>query len=78
VPDFVAWRPKEAAQHGSDVHAALKRILLRRQEAPPESQEPLGEREKLGSAYRYGHDVYAGNEAVQRVLDSLGRDVGVR
>jgi asparagine synthase (glutamine-hydrolysing) len=78
VPDFVAWRPKEAAQHGSDVHAALKRILLRRREAPPETQELLIEREKLGSAYRYGHDVYAGNEAVQRVLDSLGRKVGVR
>jgi asparagine synthase (glutamine-hydrolysing) len=78
VPDFVAWRPKEAAQHGSDVHAALKRILLRRREAPPKTQGPLIDREKLGSAYRYGHDVYAGNEAVQRVLDSLGMEVGVR
>jgi asparagine synthase (glutamine-hydrolysing) len=77
VPDYVAWRPKEAAQHGSQVHPALKRILLRRKQ-PPEGHGPVVEREKLGSAYRYGHDVYTGNEAVQRVLDSLGRQVGVR
>jgi asparagine synthase (glutamine-hydrolysing) len=76
VPEFVAWRPKEAAQHGSQVHPALKRILLRR-EPTSEAQDPVVEREKLGSAYRYGHDVYAGNEAIQRVLDSLGREFGV-
>jgi asparagine synthase (glutamine-hydrolysing) len=77
VPDFVAWRPKEAAQHGSQVHPALKRILLRRGAASP-GVEPILEREKLGSAYRYGHDVYTGNEALQRALDLLGHDVGVR
>ncbi|MGD8894522.1 MAG: asparagine synthetase B [Acidobacteriota bacterium] len=77
VPDFVAWRPKEAAQHGSWVHPALKRILLRRG-ATPQGKRPAIEREKLGSAYRYGHDVYTGNEAVQQALDSLGLEVGVR
>ncbi len=81
VPRSIAWRPKEAAQHGSNVHEALKSVLGRLEDNlgeaagdRPSADQPT---EELGSAYRYGGDAYAGNERYQRVLDSLGHRVGL-
>lgn len=82
VPPSIAWRPKEAAQHGSNVHETLKTVLSRvadtlpegSMDEPQESGEPA---EELGSAYRYGGDAYAGNDRYQRILDALGRAAGL-
>jgi asparagine synthase (glutamine-hydrolysing) len=82
VPGAIAWRAKEAAQHGSNVHKTLKGVLARLGEAhgvgsPAERAKPDDATEELGSAYRYGGDAYAGNERYQQVLDSLGREAGL-
>ncbi len=82
VPDTIAWRPKEAAQHGSNVHQTLKDVLGQLEEglealSHDERPKPVDATEELGSAYRYGGDAYAGNERYQRVLDSLGREAGL-
>lgn len=81
VPRSIAWRPKEAAQHGSEVHQTLKRLLAGMEgklESPKsEGAAPDDATEELGSAYRYGGDAYAGNAAYQSVLDLLGREVGL-
>jgi asparagine synthase (glutamine-hydrolysing) len=82
VPGTVAWRAKEAAQHGSNVHETLKGVLARLEEAHgagshDEQPKPDDATEELGSAYRYGGDAYAGNERHQKVLDSLGREMGL-
>lgn len=82
VPHAIAWRPKEAAQHGSNVHETLKTVLSRIEEeldVPPRDgwTKPDNASEELGSAYRHGGDAYAGNDCYQKVLDSLGRAVGL-
>lgn len=82
VPRSIAWRPKEAAQHGSNVHETLKAVLARLEDTLPEvvvdePQQPGETAEELGSAYRYGGDAYANNEHYQRILDALGRVAGL-
>ena len=56
IPGHLAWRKKEAAQHGSDVHNNLEKILERMSaDAGGTGFESRGVEELLGSAYRYGH-----------------------
>lgn len=82
VPTFISWRPKEAAQHGSSVHNALKKVIERKKKGvsmrkirAEDIRNKTGE--KLGSAYRYSHDVYADDEDIQDVLDRIGAEIGV-
>ncbi|MDY6931503.1 MAG: asparagine synthase (glutamine-hydrolyzing) [Halobacteriota archaeon] len=81
IPEFISWRPKEAAQHGSKVHDALKNVIEKRKvdvSFPKIKEEKFnGSGEELGSAYRYSHDVYENNESIQRVLDQIGSEIGV-
>ncbi len=87
VPEDVAFRAKEAAQHGANVHDAFDEIARRNGFSP----ETVGNTdydparsvvEKLGSSSRYGFKY--GDEAlweplahVQCYLDSLAADVGL-
>jgi asparagine synthase (glutamine-hydrolysing) len=80
TPSFISWRPKEAAQHGSNVHNALKNIIEEKKEDILSQTIPSGKIEnkdadKLGSAYRYVHDVYSNNEDIQKVLDVIGAEI---
>ncbi len=70
VPSNLAWRKKQAAQHGSDVHNNLLTILEDGQD--DEIQSSIHTMENLGSAYRYNNDTYKQNEAVQSVLNNIG------
>ncbi len=76
VPKYAAWRQKEAAQHGSDSHKKLDSVL-RQKQFLVKSDLPLIEHEKLGSAYRYNHDVYQHNKDIQLVLNHIGFKLGL-
>lgn len=78
VPSYLSWRPKEAAQHGSDAHDKLYKVLgqLSKDIKPVKGVKPTNH-EKLGSAYRYNHDVYLHNKDTQLVLDHIGRKAGL-
>jgi asparagine synthase (glutamine-hydrolysing) len=83
VPKFLAWRPKEAAQHGSNVHDELKKVLKKRKKKlkiPKKTKKTLRSKEKsekLGSVYRYevagDEDIasYKKDEDYQKVLDQI-------
>lgn len=73
----LAWRKKEAAQHGSEVHDRLLKIINQMHITISNIPFPSKSAENLGSAYRYNHDVYLGNELVQNVLDSIGVKAGI-
>ena len=75
VPPHLAWRKKEAAQHGSNVHNNLIEILKNREVPGAASGHRRGE--ELGSAYRYNHGAYAENESIQNTLDHLGKNLGL-
>jgi len=83
IPYYISWRPKEAAQHGSNVHQALKNLLEKRRQNIPEQllkeQRPGNDSdEELGSAYRYAsHRVYKGDEQIQQVLYQIGAKIGI-
>jgi asparagine synthase (glutamine-hydrolysing) len=86
LPDYISWRPKEAAQHGSNVHDALKKVISKRKELLKDSPEDdliikKRPQEELGSAYRYSsHKVYAEDEenrGIQYVLDRIGVEAGI-
>ena len=77
IPDGLAWRRKEAAQHGSLVHENLIRIIEKMAGRNRAGQVAGGCTEELGSAYRYGGGAYRDNGTVQTVLDSLGRKLGL-
>ncbi len=85
IPEFIAWRPKEAAQHGSNVHNALRKVIeKKRKEIPMEKLKKLEQkisalktRESLGSVYRYTQDIYSGDNDIQEVLDYIGAEMGV-
>lgn len=81
VPHFIAWRPKEAAQYGSNVHDKLIKILeKKKKEMPPQKLRqkilPLKVEEKLGSVYRYSPEVYEDKD-IQKILDFIGAEIGV-
>src|SRR5579885_2803644 len=74
----LAWRKKEAAQHGSNVHSHLLRVVenIKNNTKLVAASKNLT-MELLGSAYRYNHDVYKENESIQHVLDSMGEKLGL-
>ncbi len=81
LPEFISWRPKEAAQHGSSVHKALLNLIRAKVASPTDwkgTTDPISG-ERLGSAHRYSdyHDVYKGSEDIQMALDSLGEKIGL-
>lgn len=77
VTNSVSWRPKEAAQHGSDAHKKLYKVLRQiAKTIKTKTQVPKTDFEKLGSAYRYNHDVYLHNKEDQAVLGYLGAKLG--
>jgi asparagine synthase (glutamine-hydrolysing) len=83
VPKFLAWRPKEAAQHGSNVHAELKKVLRKRKKGlkvPKKTKKGIRfkeKAEKLGSLYRYeikgDSDIgsYKEDKDLQDILDTI-------
>lgn len=80
IPQYVAWRPKEAAQHGSDAHNKLHKIILQKikEIKPAISEKPKKElSEKLGSAYRYNYKVYSDNALIQQMLNYIGNRIGI-
>ncbi|HEX5456810.1 MAG TPA: asparagine synthase (glutamine-hydrolyzing) [Candidatus Nitrosotalea sp.] len=78
VPLDLAWRKKEAAQHGSNVHNKLLKMLEKMAKATPEKISTLCHTsENLGSAYRYNHDTYKKNHQIQNFLDNLGEKLGL-
>lgn len=80
LPSYVVWRPKEAAQHGSNVHQKLCTILqdMKNQLHDNKINEiKIREDacESLGSAFRYPQLVYNTNKNEQLVLDYLGSKI---
>jgi asparagine synthase (glutamine-hydrolysing) len=86
VPKFLAWRPKEAAQHGSNVHDELKKVLKKRKKdlkIPKRTKKNVRTKEKsekLGSLYRYeiegdvDIDSYEEDKEYQDILDSIDEE----
>jgi asparagine synthase (glutamine-hydrolysing) len=83
IPKSIAYRIKEAAQHGSGLHFVLESIA--RQHGFDESTvsknyiESLKQREKIGSSQRYGYlyedkDMWIVSPHVQLYIDSISRD----
>jgi asparagine synthase (glutamine-hydrolysing) len=77
VPQYIAWRPKEAAQHGSEAHRNLSNVLLKKIHFDAEALLPKTDNESLGSAYRYNHDVYSDNDRLQTILNHIGSRIGI-
>lgn len=80
IPSYVVWRPKEAAQHGSNVHQKLCTILQdMKNQIPANKIKEVKIREaaceSLGSAFRYPQLVYNANKNEQLVLDYLGSKI---
>lgn len=76
VPLHIAWREKEAAQHGSHVHDNLLKIIEKMNDHICNTLS-LESTENLGSAYRYNHDVYKENRLIQNILNHLGKKMGL-
>lgn len=76
VPLHIAWREKEAAQHGSQVHDNLLKIIEKMNDHTCNTLS-LESTENLGSAYRYNHDVYKENRLIQNILNHLGKKMGL-
>jgi asparagine synthase (glutamine-hydrolysing) len=73
TPDFLAWRPKDAAQHGSMVHETLEKAARSLGFHNLEVRE--GENtEKLGSVYRYKGEY--GKAYVKLYLETLAYEQG--
>jgi len=85
IPEFIAWRPKEAAQHGSNIHETLRDVIFKsRKEISEENLKQFAGkilafkvREKLGSVYRYHQDIYSEDKEVQEILDYIGAELDV-
>jgi len=87
VPEEIAWRPKEAAQHGAGIHAKL--ITLAEEQGFNESvAKQIGYcmdndlKENLGSSQRYGFKYddsshWATQDHVQLWLDNLAYEHGL-
>lgn len=81
IPSDIAYRKKEAAQHGSGIHEALD-IIARNNGYDPSTVpeyylKELMSREKIGSSQRYGynygdHSLWAVLPHIQLYLDNLG------
>lgn len=56
VPSTIAWRPKEAAQHGSGSRGILKEAAKRAEPSKaPSGYAPSERLSEVGSSQRYGH-----------------------
>ena len=80
IPRDIAYRIKEAAQHGSGIHATIDSIARRRgydeESIPPFYLDALTSREKIGSSQRYGYlfgeeKIWIAEPHVQLYLDSF-------
>jgi asparagine synthase (glutamine-hydrolysing) len=80
IPRDIAYRIKEAAQHGSGIHGTIDSIARRRgydEESIPRSYlQILKNREKVGSSQRYGYlfgdeKIWIAEPHVQLYLDNL-------
>jgi asparagine synthase (glutamine-hydrolysing) len=84
IPREIAYRIKEAAQHGSGIHAAIDRIARKNgvdeSAIPKKYLEGLAAREKIGSSQRYGHlfeshKIWTADPHVQMYLDNISEKV---
>lgn len=87
VPGKFAWRPKEAAQHGANVHQAIRSLAVgngfteaRVRETGYKAAESLPE--VLGSSSRYGYrygekELWETEDHVQCYLDNLAWEAGL-
>jgi asparagine synthase (glutamine-hydrolysing) len=87
VPEHIAFRAKEAAQHGANVHDAFEEMAERHgltaalvEEAGYDPDKTITE--KLGSSSRYGyrygrHDLWKPLPHVQFYLDSQAAELGL-
>lgn len=82
IPKEIAYRVKEAAQHGSGIHDVIGDIARKRgfdELAVPASYlEALDQRERIGSSQRYGYlfgdeKIWTAEPHVQMYLDSISK-----
>ena len=83
IPKRIAFRVKEAAQHGSGIHSAIDAIARRHgfdeSAVTPDYLKHLESQERVGSSQRYGHlfekeqKMWIAEPHVQMYLDSLGK-----
>jgi asparagine synthase (glutamine-hydrolysing) len=82
IPDSIAFRTKDAAQHGSGMHEAIDSIARKRgfdeSCVTKDHLADLSHREPVGSSQRYGHvyekeRIWAVDPHVQLYLDSISR-----
>lgn len=87
IPKAIAFRPKEAAQHGSGIHDIID-VIARSKGFTKELvtkanyHSVLSGREKIGSSQRYGYqfgdeDLWIAEDHVQMYLDHLARKHGL-
>lgn len=84
IPKDIAYRMKEAAQHGSGMHGMLDSIARKRGFSdsiiPHEYLEELNMRERIGSSQRYGYlfgdeKIWIAEPHIQMYLDSILRNL---
>lgn len=82
IPRNIAYRIKEAAQHGSGIHGAIDSIARKNGfgefRVTEKYLEDLSNREKIGSSQRYGHlyeeqKIWDADPHVQMYLDSISK-----
>lgn len=80
IPKEIAYRVKEAAQHGSGMHDVIGEIARKRgfeeSTVPASYLEALSQRERIGSSQRYGYlfgdeKIWTAEPHVQMYLDSI-------
>ena len=82
IPKDIAYRVKEAAQHGSGMHDVIDAIAIRRgfddSTVPSSYLDSLRLRERIGSSQRYGYlfgdeKIWTAEPHVQMYLDSISK-----
>ena len=82
IPKDIAYRVKEAAQHGSGMHDVIDAIATRRgfedSAVPASYLDTLRLRERIGSSQRYGYlfgdeKIWTAEPHVQMYLDSISK-----
>lgn len=87
VPDDIAWRSKEAAQHGADVHSAIEELAVDAGVTPERLEDARYDpectvKEQLGSCSRYGYrygqeEMWRAAPHVQFYLDSRAAELNM-
>lgn len=84
IPKSIAFRVKEAAQHGSGIHETLVSIAKKNgydeKSVTKEYLDKLRNRERVGSSQRYGHlfeteNIWTIEPYVQMYLDDLSKNI---